>query len=153
MATNLAGSSGTLYERTTYAPVDNTDPPLWFQHTPPALPGVPPIYTGWGAGAVTLNSYERSEVDLYLATRTDETLATLRLPDAIKKANDFKTYFATPAYKAWFASDRVGRRSQWKLLNADGIINNKATTSISADATGAGSTPPPPNIPPGTNVP
>lgn len=151
MATNL---QTTLYERTLYAPEERSDPPAWFLHTSPALPATSlPIYPGWGAGTVPLNSYERGEVDRYIANPTDAVLATLRLPDAIAKANQFKIYFATAAYQAWFASNRGARSAQWKFFNADALINTKATVSVSADNTGSGSGAPPDYQPPGTNVP
>jgi hypothetical protein len=151
MATNL---QTTLYERTLYAPEERSDPPAWFNPTPPALPVTSlPVYPGWGTGTVILNSYERAEVDRYIANPTDSLLASLRLPDAIAKANEFKTYFATPAFQAWFASKESTRRAQWKFFNADALINAKGTVSQSADTAGGGSGAPPDYQPPGTNVP
>lgn len=151
MATNL---QTTLYERTDYAPREVSEPPAWFLDTPPALPATSlPDYPGWGAGAVTFNSYERAEIDRYIANPTDAVLRTLRLPDAITKANEFKTYFATAAYKTWFATRWSNRRAEWKFFTADALINTKSTVSKSADVTGAGSGAPPANQPPGTNVP
>lgn len=148
MPTNL---TATEYERTRYAPTDLSEPPQWWEHTPPNLPGTPPVYEGWGAGTGTLNSFERAEVDRYIANPTDAVLASLTLPDAIAKANEFKTYFATADYKAWRAANWGARRAQSKFFHADALINNKATTPVSSD--GTGSTPPPDTQPPGTNVP
>lgn len=148
MATNL---TATLYERTDYAPKETSEPPQFFIHTAPALPGSPPIYPGWGAGTSTLNSYERAEVDRYIENPTPAVLASLRLPDAIAKATEFQTYFATAAYQAWRGANQAARRAQWKFFNADALINNKGTMSISSD--GVGASPPPATQPPGTNVP
>lgn len=150
MPTNL---NTTEYERTRYAPTDAAEPPAWWEHTPPDLPGTPPVYEGWGSGTGTLNSFERAEVDRYIANPTDAVLASLTWPDAIAKANEFKTYFATAAYKAWRAANYGARRAQAKFFHADSLINNKDTLAVSSDPAGSGSTPPPDNQPPGTNVP
>jgi hypothetical protein len=99
------------------------------------------------------NSYELAQLQTYLDHPTDDMLARLRSPDVITAVNAYEIYYAFPAYLAWSDADTAARQAQWKLFCADALINNKATTSASADTGGSGSTPPPDYQPPGTNVP
>ncbi len=148
MATNLAGSGGTLYSRPFF--IQGTDlgsAPPWFRHKSAASPIAAIVFPD------TLNQFEQAEVQRYLSTPTDATLATLRLPGAIAKAKEYKTYFADASVKAWQDADRTARDAQWRLYSSDSVINNAGTTSPSADAGGAGAAPPPANQPPGTYVP
>lgn len=125
------------------AAADNTPDQSWFAHSKRTIPPTSlPVYPSWGAGTYTLNSFERAEVDRYIANPNDTTLATLRLPDAIAKAIEFKTYFATNAYKAWLASVRLDRIAQQKLAIGTAIEDNLAAIPASLDATSQVGTPP-----------
>lgn len=146
MATNL---NTTLYERPYYAAQEQSVPPAWFRHTPPTHPVTPvaPTYPG------TLNSFERAEVQRYLDNPTDAVLATLTLPDAIAKANEFKTYYADAIIMAYIDADRMTRVAQWKQFCADALIASKETQSPSGDTGGAGSDPPDPALIPHDDIP
>jgi hypothetical protein len=146
VATNL---NTTLYERAYYSANEHSDPPSWFRHTPPAHPATPaaPTYPG------TLNSFERAEVQRYLNSPTDSVLASLTLPAAITKANEYKTYYASPVIQAYLDAARATRKAQWQLFCADAIVASKLTLSPSSDDSGTGGDPPVPEIPPSDNIP
>jgi hypothetical protein len=149
MASNLAGTSGNVQKRQFL--LQGTDfassPNPFHSPTLPASPIAEPSYPG------TLNAAERAEVQKYLANPTPETLASLTLRAAIDKAREYATYYADPSVIAWRAAVYEADISQRFLTRADALINNESTTSVSADPTGVGSTPPPAYQPPGTNTP
>ncbi|MEN3369935.1 MAG: hypothetical protein V7609_2078 [Verrucomicrobiota bacterium] len=148
---NLAGSSGDVQKRQYLLQgTDLSGSPNPY-HVPklPAAPGSPTAI----AYPDTLNAAEQEEVQRYLTMPTDAVLASLRLPDAIAKATAYKTYNANPAIIAWRAAVFEADVAQRILTRADGLINNEGTTSIAADPTGAGASPPPAYQPPGTNTP
>lgn len=134
---------------------EQTRPEAWFEHSEPGLPAglTLPVYPSWGAGTSTLNSFERAEVDRYLADPTDTVLASLTLPDAIAKANEFKTLFADAKYKAWFATKQFARIGQWRHAVGSAVIANITAIPESMDDTGAGTPPPDEILPPGASVP
>jgi hypothetical protein len=151
MPSNLAGTSGNVQKRQFLLQgTDLASSPNPF-HSPklPAHPGSPsaPAYPD------TLNAAEQAEVQRYLANPTDAVLASLRLPDAIAKATAYKTYYADPAIVAWRAAKHEADVAQRILTRADALINNEASTAISADNTGTGGAVPPSNQPPGGNTP
>jgi hypothetical protein len=151
MSSNLAGSSGNVQKRQFL--LQGTD--LLGSPNPFHKPMLPPAPVSPAAPAYpgTLNAAEQTEVQRYLLNPTDATLATLRLPDAIAKANAFKAYYADPAIVAWRAAVHEADVAQRILTRADALISNEPTTPISSDNAGAGSTPPPAYLPPGANTP
>jgi hypothetical protein len=148
---NLAGSSGDVKKRQFFLQgTDLAGSPNPFHR--PKLPAAPispaaPSFPG------TLNSAERAEVQRYLNTPTDAVLNSLTLRAAITMAKAYKTYYADPAIVAWRAAMFEAGLAQRILARSDALINNEGTTSVSADATGAGASPPPASQPPGTNTP
>jgi hypothetical protein len=134
---------------------EQSKPEAWFEPSVPDFPAglTVPVYPGWGAGTYTLNSFERGQVDRYIANPADAVLATLTLPAAIAKANEFKTMFADPKYKAWFATKQLARIGQWKLAVGSAVIGNIDAVPESMDNTGAGTPPPDEVLPSGANVP
>lgn len=134
---------------------EQSKPEAWFEHSPPDFPAglTVPDYPGWGAGAIHLNSFERAEVARYIASPTEEVFASLRLPDAIAKAAEFRTMFADPKYKAWSASNNFARLGQWRQGVGSAVIGNIDAVPESMDETGAGTAPPDPILPPGANEP
>ena len=151
MPSNLAGSSGDVQKRQFF--LQGTDltshPNPFHKPTRPSAPGSPAAPTWPG----TLNAAERAEVQKYLMVPNDQTLNSLTLRAAIAKAREFKTYYTDPAIIAWRAAVHEADVAQRILTRSDALINNEGTTSVSADPTGAGSSPPPPNQPRGANTP
>jgi hypothetical protein len=152
MAENYATS---LAPKPAVAIREQSKPEAWFEPSVPDFPAglTVPVYPGWGAGTYTLNSFERAEVNRYIADPTDAVLATLTLSAAITKANEFKTMFADPKYKAWFATKKFAEIAQWKLAVGSAVTANITAVPESMDDTGAGTPPPDEVLPPGANVP
>lgn len=134
----MSNFASTITARQHYASNGGTvgPAPAWFRHAAasgkPAAPAFPD----------TLNAAEQAEVQRYLVIPTDAVLATLRLPDAIAKANAYKTYLNDPAYLSWLDADRLTRDAQWRWSRADALDASAGTTPPSQDDTGGGSAPP-----------
>jgi hypothetical protein len=124
---------------------EQSTPPPWFVHSPPALPSglTLPTYPG------TLNAAERAEVERYILNPTDAVLATLSLPDAIAKANQFKTRNEDPKYRAWLASSEIDKIAQWRDSVGSGVAANDGAVPVSLDVTGVGTPRSGDVIPPG----
>lgn len=102
--------------------------PPEFQHTQPSGKPTEPIPAG-------LTTAEQAEYDSWM-----DGLIPPTLPAAIAAKGAYEAY--NSQMDAWEFADKAARLSQWRIAFSDAIIYNKPTTSVSADSTGAGSTPP-----------
>lgn len=149
--TNMAGSSGEMYERPYAAYHEQSDPPWWFRHIPASYTGPTAIvFPG------TLTAQERREVMAWLAAGQAERpnlLSKCTQRAAVAKITEYIAYYADASWLAWRDTDEGTRIAQWRLFVADGLIASKATVAKSADSGGIGSGEPTPPFVTATNLP
>jgi hypothetical protein len=103
-----------------------------------------------------LTGIEQQEVRAWLSaseSRRPDILRRMTTRASVAKVAEYVAYYADPAIVAWRAAMYEADVAQRILTRADALINNEASTAISADNTGTGGAVPPSNQPPGGNTP